>query len=245
VSESARWREVRHVAVTGSTNADLAALATAGEPAGLVLVADEQTAGRGRLGRTWSAPPGSALTFSVLVRPSVPPARLGWLPLVSGLALVDAVRSTTGLAVELKWPNDVLVGAGKLGGILTERVGGTDAAVVGIGLNVAMSAEQLPVPTATSLAVELAGSTPPDRSDLLAAVLAALDGWLDRWESGEDLRGRFRAACATLGRPVRVDLPAGGTLTGTARDVDDAGRLVVDTDGGETAVAAGDVVYVR
>jgi BirA family transcriptional regulator, biotin operon repressor / biotin---[acetyl-CoA-carboxylase] ligase len=239
------WREVRRVDVTGSTNADLAALAAEGEPAGLVLVAGEQTAGRGRLGRTWSAPAGTALTFSVLLRPAVPANRLGWLPLATGLAVADAVRSTAGLGVGLKWPNDVLAGDRKLGGILVERVGGTDAAVVGIGLNVAMRADLLPVPSATSLAVELAPAAAPRLDDLLDAVLGRLAERYLAWEAGTEQSGDYRAACLTLGRTVRVDVPAGAALTGTAVDVDEDGRLLVETDGGVQAVAAGDVVHVR
>ena len=200
------------MAVTGSTNADLSALAAAGEAAGLVLVAGEQTAGRGRLGRAWVAPAGTALTFSVLLRPAVPANRLGWLPLVCGLAVVDAVRAATGLPVGLKWPNDVLAGDGKLGGILVERVGGTDAAVAGIGLNVAMTADQLPVPAATSLAVELAPAAAPSVEELLAVVLDRLAQRCAAWESGADQSADYRAACRTLGRPVRVEVPAGPAL---------------------------------
>jgi BirA family transcriptional regulator, biotin operon repressor / biotin---[acetyl-CoA-carboxylase] ligase len=234
------------VAVTGSTNADLSALAANGEAAGLVLVAGEQTAGRGRLGRTWWAPAGTALTFSVLLRPAVPASRLGWLPLVSGIAVVDAVTGMTGLAAGLKWPNDVLSGDRKLGGILVERVGGTDAAVVGIGLNVAMAADELPVETATSLAVELAPAAAPALDDLLEAVLARLAERCAAWESGADQSADYRAVCRTLARLVRVDVPAGAPVTGTAVDVDADGRLLVETgDGGARAVAAGDVVHVR
>lgn len=240
-----RWREVRRVAVTGSTNADLVALAGQGEADGLVLVADVQTAGRGRLGRTWTAPEGSALTFSVLVRPTVPPAGLGWLPLVSGLAVVEALLALTGLPAALKWPNDVLVGPRKLGGILAERVGGTDAVVVGIGVNVAMTAEQLPVPTATSLLLELAGSALPSSADLLDALLDRLGARYRAWEDAGPPLADYRRACATLGRTVQVDLPAGASLTGTAQDVDADGRLLVDAAEGVQAVAAGDVLHVR
>lgn len=246
------WRELRRVAVTGSTNADLAAAAGSGEPAGLVLVADEQTAGRGRMGRVWSAPAGSGLAVSVLLRPAVPASRLGWLPLLTGLAVVEAVHDVAGLRASLKWPNDVVVGADggaagrKLAGILAERVGGTDAVVVGVGLNVAMTAAQLPVPTATSLAVELAPAEPPTVDEVLAALLARLGARVLAWEAGADVRPDYRAASATVGRTVRVDLPAGGAVEGRAVDVDVDGRLLVDTGddadpGGVRAVAAGDV----
>lgn len=129
---------------TGSTNADLLEAARAGAAEGLVLVAEEQTAGRGRLGRTWSAPAGAALTFSVLLRPAgVPPTRLGWLPLLTGVAVAAAVRAETGVPASLKWPNDVLVGERKLAGILAEAH--SDAVVVGVGLNVTLSRAELPV----------------------------------------------------------------------------------------------------
>ncbi len=237
------WREVRRVRATGSTNADLVAAALAGEPAGVVLVADEQTAGRGRLGRSWSAPAGSGLAVSVLLRPVVAPNRLGWLPLVTGLAVVDAVRDSARLAVGLKWPNDVVVGPDgrKLAGILAERVGGTDAVVVGVGLNVAMTADQLPVPTATSLALELAPAEPPAVDDVLAALLARLGQRVGAWAGGDDQAAEYRAACVTLGRDVRVELPARGVLDGRAVDVDDTGRLLVDVGGRVEPVAAGDV----
>ena len=179
----AGWRQLRRVATTGSTNADLVALAAAGEPAGLVLVADEQTAGRGRLGRGWTAPPGSGLTFSVLLRPHRAAAHLGWLPLLTGLAVVEAVRSVTGVPAELKWPNDVVVrgdgGEGKLAGILAERLGGpgagAGAVVVGVGLNVSMSTDELPVHTATSLLVNwMLGPSSPALSGFFASTTNAV-----------------------------------------------------------------------
>ncbi len=255
----AGWRQVRRVATTGSTNADLVALAVAGEPAGLVLVADEQTAGRGRLGRAWTAPPGSALTFSVLLRPHRAAARLGWLPLLTGLAVVEAVRSVTGVPALVKWPNDVVVrndaGEGKLAGILAERVGGpgggAGAVVVGVGLNVSTSAAELPVPTATSLL--LAGAAPVDRDALLDAVLERLAERYRQWDGDADadadgdaeLAAAYRLRCATLGRDVRAELPGGAAVTGRAVDLDDAGRLLVRTRDGVQAVGAGDVVHLR
>src|SRR5215468_10429170 len=114
------WRAVEVVGRTGSTNADLLARALRGEPEGVVLAAEEQTAGRGRMGRTWVAPPYAALTFSLLTRPGVPPARRGWLPLLAGVAVATAVTELTGVEARLKWPNDVLVGEAKLAGILAE-----------------------------------------------------------------------------------------------------------------------------
>lgn len=250
-----RWR-VEVVETSGSTNADVAARFAAGEREGLVLVAEDQTAGRGRLGRSWVAPPRSSLTVSFLVVPpaAVDPARWSWLPLLTGLAAAAAVRRVTGVEVGLKWPNDVLVAPGddeagdrgglKLGGILLERVEreGTAAAVVGVGLNCTQDADELPVPQATSLA--LAGAHDVDRSALLAALAEELDGRLDAWAGGEDLRPAYVERCVTLGQQVRVSVP-GGDVLGEAVDIDADGRLVVRTAGGEEHLGAGDVVHVR
>ena len=245
VTAGGLWRDVTVVPQTGSTNADLLEQARAGAAEGLVLVAEEQTAGRGRLGRTWSAPPRAALTFSVLLRPAgVPPSQLGWLPLLTGVAVAAAVRGQAGVPASLKWPNDVLVGERKLAGILAEAHG--DAVVVGVGLNVTPSQDELPVPTATSLFIEDAKSA--DRAELLAAILTGLARRYQDWRAGPDdagLRQDYLRWCATIGREVRVELPGGAVLTGTAEDVDDAGRLVVRAPGNLVAVGAGDVVHVR
>ena len=144
------WSEVLVVARTGSTNTDCAARARAGAPEGLVLAAEEQAAGRGRLGRTWLSPPRAALTFSVLLRPAgVPPAQRGWLPLLAGVATATAVRHVSGLDARLKWPNDLLIGPRKLAGILAEQSG--DAVIVGIGVNVSAARAELPVTGAAAL----------------------------------------------------------------------------------------------
>ncbi|MEV5710954.1 biotin--[acetyl-CoA-carboxylase] ligase [Actinoallomurus sp. NPDC052274] len=252
------WRQIRVVAETGSTNADLAERARAGAEEGLVLVAEAQTAGRGRLDRAWTAPPRSGLAFSVLLRPPVPVARLGWLPLVAGVAVVRALRgfaeiegtSRGGMAdAALKWPNDVLIHGRKLAGILAERAG--DAVVLGIGLNVSLRADELPVPTATSLVLE---DAPADRDPVLRAILRELAGryieFCGEWAEGA-LRDAYREVCATLGRQVRVQLPGGapgapdGVLTGEAVDIDENGCLVVRAADGDHALSAGDVVHVR
>lgn len=247
---SAGWRELRVVGSTASTNADLVALAGAGEPAGLVLVAEEQTSGRGRLDRTWTSPPRAGLTFSVLLRPVREPARLGWLPLLAGLSVAEAVSRTSGLDVRLKWPNDLLVGDRKLAGLLAERTG--DAVVVGVGLNVTLTAAERPVPEATSLLLE--GSATADRTEVLRAVLGRLGERLAAWDehpsAGRDradaaLRSDYRAACASLGHEVRAELPGAPPVEGTAEDVDELGRLVLATAAGPVAVAAGDVIIVR
>jgi BirA family biotin operon repressor/biotin-[acetyl-CoA-carboxylase] ligase len=145
------WREVRVVEETGSTNADLLAKARSGAGEGLVLVAEAQTSGRGRMGRRWISPPRRALTFSVLLRPAVPAGLLGWAPLLAGVAVASALQRTAGVDARLKWPNDVLVDGAKIAGILAERW--TNAVVIGTGINVLQHRGELPVPTATSLLV--------------------------------------------------------------------------------------------
>ena len=246
----------RSIGVTGSTNADLLARAAAGAPEGTVLAAEEQRSGRGRMGRAWVSPPRSALTFSVLLRPlPVPPARLGWLPLLTGVAVTSAVRAVTAVDAQLKWPNDVLVRAAKLAGILAEASGG--AVVVGIGLNVSTEPDELPPPgpgpagplAATSLRAE--GWATPDRDLLLTAVLGELERWYLAWRHAEGdpercgLAGEYTRLCATLGRQVRVELPGGHLVHGLAAGIDPAGRLLVRVPDGELPVAAGDVVHVR
>jgi BirA family transcriptional regulator, biotin operon repressor / biotin---[acetyl-CoA-carboxylase] ligase len=228
-----------------STNAVVADRAREGAPPGLVVVAEHQTAGRGRLDRSWESPARAALTFSVLLRPRVPAADWPWLPLLAGHALATALREAE-VPAGLKWPNDVLVGDRKVAGILLERVDVRDgpAAVLGIGLNVSTTEAELPVDTATSVA--LATGSAPDRTELLTRVLGRLLDEYDAWQAGgpgrtEPLRAAYTEACVTLGREVRVELPGGEVRTGTARGIDAGGRLVVD----DFAVGAGDVVHVR
>jgi BirA family biotin operon repressor/biotin-[acetyl-CoA-carboxylase] ligase len=242
------WTGVTVVESTGSTNADLAAAAQEGAGEGAVLVAEEQLAGRGRLGRSWSAPARAALTFSVLLRPGpVPVSAYGWLPLLFGVAAASAVRRLAEVEVRLKWPNDLLIGERKLAGVLAERAG--DAVIVGIGLNVLLREDELPVPTATSLAVEKAACL--DRDPLLRAVLREVDTHYREWgEAGGDadasgLRAAYLAVSATVGRDVRVELPGDGVLTGRATGVDRSGCLQVDAGGRVHTLSAGDVVHVR
>jgi BirA family biotin operon repressor/biotin-[acetyl-CoA-carboxylase] ligase len=243
---SARWPRVDVVASTESTNADL--LADPSAPDRSVLAAEHQLAGRGRFDRTWSSPPRAGLTFSALVRPAPPMHEWGWLPLLSGVAVREAVEQLTGLPIGLKWPNDVLAADGrKLAGILAQTVG--TAVVVGIGLNVDTRAEELPVDTATSLV--LAGAPAVDRTALLVAILTRLDARYAQWtDCGGDpaacgLAAAYRDACTTLGRPVQVRLAVDQVVAGSAVDVDDLGRLVLRTPDGDRAVGAGDVEHVR
>jgi BirA family biotin operon repressor/biotin-[acetyl-CoA-carboxylase] ligase len=243
------WTSVEVVATTGSTNADLL---TRGGPEGEVLVAEEQTAGRGRMGRSWVSQPGAALTFSVLLRPvAVPPARRGWLPLLAGVAVATAVRSVAAVVPALKWPNDVLIGDRKLAGILAEQA--ADAIVIGIGLNVGMPEDALPAsPTglrATSLLVEGADT---DRETLLVEVLRQLERRYLAFRADPDpsrsgLLAEYRALSGTLGRPVRAELPGGRYVSGLAEDIDADGRLLVrEADAASlTSVSAGDIIHLR
>ena len=249
------WREVLVVERTGSTNTDCAARARAGAPEGIVLAAEEQTAGRGRLGRAWLSPPRAALTFSVLLRPvGVPPVRRGWLPLLAGVAAATAVRQVSGLDVRLKWPNDVLLGPRKLAGILAEQSGG--AVIAGIGVNVSATRRELPATGAAALpatSLLLEGSASLDRERLLGEILAQIERWYQAWRNTQipgdpqasGLRAAYLGLCSTVGRDVRADLPAGTVVHGTAAGIDTEGRLIVRTPDAEVAVSAGDVRHLR
>lgn len=244
------WREVRVVGETGSTNADLAATAERGAGEGAVLVAESQTAGRGRLHRDWTSPPRAGLTFSILLRPDdVPTTRWGWLPLLAGVSVARAVARFGEVEARLKWPNDVLVGPDrrKAAGLLAQVAGG--AVVVGIGLNVTTRADELPE-GATSLAASGASGT--DRDPLLRAILRAIAEDYRRWrDAGGDaersgLAATYDGLSDTLGREVVVTLPAGEPIRGVAGAIAGDGRLVVTGEGGKArAVAAGDVTHVR
>lgn len=243
------WRiEVEEA--TPSTNAALAARARAGEDQGLVLVTEHQTAGRGRLDRVWETPPRSSLTFSVLLRPDVGPESWSWLPLLTGYA-VQAALADRLPDIALKWPNDVLVDGGALGagrkvaGILVERID-TDRgpmAVVGVGINVDQTLDELPIALATSVSLET--GEPVERTGLLGQVLGSLHGLQGLLDDTEALRRAYADVCVTLGRTVDVHLPGGDVRRGEALDIDATGALVVGTDDGTFTVAAGDVVHVR
>jgi BirA family biotin operon repressor/biotin-[acetyl-CoA-carboxylase] ligase len=243
------WSDVLVTAETGSTNADVAAAARGGAAEGLVIVAERQTAGRGRLDRKWTSPPRAGLAVSALLRPKdIPVSRYGWLPLLAGVALVETVRRLGDVDAVLKWPNDLLIDDRKCAGILAESTG--DGVVLGIGLNVTLREAELPHTRVTSLL--LAGSACTDRDPILRALLRTLADCYESWSAaGGDpeasgLRPAYLLHCATLGREVAVALPGGVRLDGTATDVDPTGRLVVTgPDGRTTAVAAGDVVHVR
>jgi len=219
------------------------------------LVADHQTAGRGRAGRTWATPPRAALTGSYVLRPDVPREAYGWAPLVAGLATVRALRRS-GIGAFLKWPNDVVVEHGarhiaewgrwrKCVGILCEAVPGQDAIVAGIGINVSQSASELPVPHAASLAT--LGAASLDRVALQRALAAelrdAIDGWVLDYHAGagDQTADAVASVCATLGWDVAVDVPGGSPVTGRAERLSPQGGLVISTAAGEHTVLAGDV----
>jgi BirA family transcriptional regulator, biotin operon repressor / biotin---[acetyl-CoA-carboxylase] ligase len=249
-----------------STNRRALELAAAGAPEIAIVAADLQTAGRGRAGRSWTAPSGTSLMLSALVRPPVPPTALPLLPLLAGLVLAEVVeRVLPGAEVALKWPNDLLLAAPgaaprKTAGILVETAAGDPAgaltAVIGMGINVDWRAVERPAEltgTATSLAevaMDPRIAIAPDGLDrwrLLAALLGVLG---NRYRSWCDLPAAFldgyRARCATLGRDVRAERPGGAVLTGRATDIAASGALVVRTTEGRTVeVGAGDVSFVR
>jgi BirA family biotin operon repressor/biotin-[acetyl-CoA-carboxylase] ligase len=238
--------QVRRVPEIGSTNAELAELAKAGEPEGVVIVADHQTAGRGRHGRTWRAPPGTGLAVSFLLRPvAVPAHRWPWLPLLAGLVVVEALQEYPGVYAVLKWPNDVMIGSAKLAGILVERVDGTAgaAAVVGVGLNVSAAPND-------AVSLLAAGFSDVSRDELLDALLDVFGPRYGEWLEGAGdpdpwLAAAYRKRCDTLGRAVRPELPGQPPVVGRAIDIDAAGRLVVRTRSGDIAVGAGEVEHLR
>jgi BirA family biotin operon repressor/biotin-[acetyl-CoA-carboxylase] ligase len=251
VRDSGLWRSLEVVDEIGSTNAELIGRAgdpeDGGAPEGTVLVAEHQVTGRGRLDRVWTSPPRAGLTVSFLLRPDVPAARKGWLPLLTGVALAESVAEVTGVLPSLKWPNDLLAGDGrKLAGILAET--GGRAVVVGTGLNVSTTSQELPG-TGTSLTRITGGAV--DRGTLLLAFLRAVERRYLRWSEllgdpvSSGLAQDYLAWSSTVGSRVSVTLPDGSTLDGVAQAVDWDGRLVVATSAGTVELASGDVRHVR
>ncbi|HEY9304095.1 MAG TPA: biotin--[acetyl-CoA-carboxylase] ligase [Mycobacterium sp.] len=243
------WRQLDVVAETGSTNADLIARAEGGADIdGSVLLAEYQNAGRGRHGRAWSAPPRAQIALSVGVDgASVPRSSWGWLPLATGVAVADALTAVCGVAPGLKWPNDVLVDDGKLAGILAEVAAPTPVIVLGLGLNVTLTAEEAPDPAATSLL--MLGSSATDRNALARKILSELALRIDAWRSagGADaaLVADYQHYSLTLGTRVRATLPGDREVVGTAHAIDETGRLCVDTGGETVAISAGDITHLR
>jgi BirA family biotin operon repressor/biotin-[acetyl-CoA-carboxylase] ligase len=236
-----RFTRVDELAETTSTNSVVAALAREGAPEGLVVVADYQSAGRGRFDRRWESPPGKSLLFSVLLRPSeleLPPRRRHLAVAAVALALAAAAEEVAGVDVQLKWPNDLVAGDLKVAGVLAEAEG--DFVVVGAGVNVAWAPEGL---GATCLD-DLAGRR-VERAGLLASCLLALEALCGNWE---EVARRYRDRCATVGREVTVKFPGGAEdLRGVAIALDEDGHLVVRERGPGrlVTVAAGDVLHAR
>lgn len=268
---------LEYLPTAGSTNDELREAATgpsaAAWPHGSVIVTDDQTRGRGRMGRTWLAPTGKTLAISVLLRPDLPggrpfpPEAYGWLPLIAGAAMTEAVRhavdaatsavddeaeedGTGGVEVELKWPNDVLVSGFKICGILSELLPESGAVIVGAGLNLTLDEHDLPTLTSTSLL--LVTGVQPDADSVLADYLGGFLTLVRAFsEHGADaaasgIASRVSELCGTLGSEVRVELPGDRELVGVAERLDRDGRLIVrDRDGEAQAVAAGDVTHLR
>ncbi|WP_040161568.1 biotin--[acetyl-CoA-carboxylase] ligase [Nigerium massiliense] len=242
--EGGLWRHIELAEVVPSTNAEVAARAKAGVPGGLVLITGYQNAGRGRFDRVWEAPPDRSIAMSALLYPRRGMRAWGWLSLLAGVAVCEGLQAATGLPATLKWPNDVLVRGRKICGILCEAVPASRgaAAVLGMGINVALRAEELPVPTATS--VRLEGSD-ASGTDVAVAVLTSLEDLFTRWDAGQSLRPRYREHCSTLGAQVAVHIHDDRIVHGVAVDVAENGSLVVDTPEGRREFSSGDVVHLR
>jgi BirA family transcriptional regulator, biotin operon repressor / biotin---[acetyl-CoA-carboxylase] ligase len=243
------WCQLDVVAETGSTNADLIARSAGGADIdGSVLLAEYQNAGRGRHGRQWLAPPRAQIALSVGVgAASVPRSGWGWLPLATGVAVADALTAAAGVTAGLKWPNDVLVDGGKLAGILAEVAATAPAIVLGLGLNVTLTADEAPDPAATSLL--MLGSSVTDRNTLARAILRELAIRIDAWRTagGADpaLVADYQRYSLTLGSRVQATLPGDRELIGLAQAVDEVGRLCVDTGGETVAISAADITHLR
>lgn len=240
------WREVQWLDQVDSTNA----AARREARIGLVVAADSQQQGRGRLGRDWSSPPGTSLSVSVTLE--LPLADSGWLPLLTGLAVAEGIEAVAATTPLLKWPNDVLVpdrGWRKVCGVLCETAtsaSGSSMVIAGFGLNIEQSPEHLPVPHATSL--RMAGA-PASRAELLLATVTAVERWYRVMTAGpaglDELRNAYRRRCATLGLAVRLAPTIGEPLVGTAVAVDDEGRLVLEVGSERSTWSAADVEHLR
>ncbi len=240
------WRRLDVVASTGSTNADVASEAARGELEGRVLVALEQTAGRGRLTRRWASPAQGSVSMSLLLQPRPSFERWGWLSLMAGMAVRSALLELSGGRddVELKWPNDVLVGGRKVCGILSTRVEHATGAraVVGIGINVSVPPEQLPVPTATSLHSE---DIPASWPEVVQGVLRRFEPLYRAWQDGASHRSAYEEACASIGRELTIHTGPDALVEGRGVGVDETGRILVRDAMSTRAFAVGDVVHAR
>ena len=227
------------VDLTASTQSDLAELVNASvAKSGEVIAAEYQSNGRGRLDRTFEAPPQSALLFSFYIAPKRAVSDWGFISFLAALALRDVITDQLAEKVNLKWPNDILIGDKKVAGLLAQQIG--EGVIVGIGLNVAMSTDELPVPTATSLL--LADSNLLDRNLILSAFLNHFENLFKEWDSGGDFLEKYRQVCSTLGRQVRVEVLGRDSIEGEAVSITAQGVLILK-DG--TEVNVGDVVHLR
>ncbi|MCL2653961.1 MAG: biotin--[acetyl-CoA-carboxylase] ligase [Propionibacteriaceae bacterium] len=243
LGEGSIWRPIEVVESTGSTNDDLARRPDA--PEGLVRIAGHQSAGRGRFDRIWQDVPGAGAAVSLVLRPTRDVDQWGWLSLLMGMAVADGLCDVGQQAgcdphrVTLKWPNDVLIDGAKVCGILAQSDG--EMAVLGWGLNIAMARDELPVPTATSLALS---GWPIDATAAVASVLQKMQDYYTLWESGCDLQADYLKLSSTIGRRVRVERPD-GVIEGDARGLDATGALLVDVGQSLVPVDAGDVIHLR
>ena len=250
IGHSELWRGVEIRDSVDSTNSVLSRqAATSGVEPGTVLTAEQQTHGKGRSGRSWVTPSRAGIAVSVVLRPNAPMSRWSWLSLLAGVCVSEAIAGACGVATQLKWPNDVLVGdrGAKVCGILAEV--SAKSVVLGIGINVSLRRDELPRDDTTSLGLEM--DADPDRTGLLIALLQRLEHWFGRWEDAggdpEDsgIAAQYRTRSHTLGNAVTATLPGGGAVRGMAMNVDDDGRLRINTAAGLVEVAAGDVQRVR
>lgn len=250
------WRSVTVFPKVSSTNTVALALAQAGCPTGVVLVADLQTEGRGRLDRAWEAPAGTSAMFSVVLIPSGPDHEWGILPLLAGVAISEAVEFVTGVRVSLKWPNDLVIRdedapsgrGGKVGGLLSEFDPESGAIILGVGLNVDLSQDDLPVSSATSLT--LAGVPRERRAKLIGRALSRIEHWFTAWDAvGTDaaaldrLLMAYRERCISVGAQIEVSRPGSPNLVGRGTGIGPRGELLVETADGVEAVTVGDVVH--
>ena len=232
------WR-VSVVDLTASTQSDLADLVNSAVAiSGEVIAADYQSAGRGRLDRTFDAPPQSALLFSFFVTPKRKRDDWSFVSFLSALAMQKVISEYLPEPATLKWPNDILIGDRKVAGLLAQQV--SEGVIVGIGLNVSISSDELPVPTATSLLI--AGSKKIDRNLLLSEFLTSFEKIFSQWESGEDFIEQYEKVSSTIGRDIRVEVLGRDPLLGKAVGISAQGALILD-DG--TKVNVGDVVHLR
>ena len=232
------WR-VSVVDLTASTQSDLAELVNSSvAKSGEVIAAEFQSNGRGRLDRTFEAPPQSALLFSFYIAPKRARSDWSFISFLAALAMREVITENLVENTSLKWPNDILIGDKKVAGLLAQQIG--DGVIIGIGLNVAMGADELPVPTATSLA--LAGSNNLDRNLLLSAFLNQFAEIFKEWDSGGDFLEKYRQVCSTLGRQVRVEVLGRDSIEAEAVAISAQGALIL-SDG--TEVNVGDVVHLR